>query len=427
MYKIHFERPGSASENKEEGGESFRSRSYLQHNTCFTPTMYKTLAAGTAGFLLGAAFASRMSKTSTEQVKKLPASNKETFVGIDLGGTTVGVAVVDGTGKKLANASRDIASSSSSISNHDGGQDLSDPRSFNNVVTLICTLVREALAASKQLRLDDITAFGIGAPGLLDTDNGIIQAIANFEWKDVHITKEVAQNLGVTSDIVYLENDANSALLAELWTGAGQGKTNVVMVTLGTGVGCAIMADGHLLRGNSGDAGELGHTILVPNGRSHGTTGVNGIFEGYASATAVVGRIQEELQSSTAPSPLRSSSEVLTCERVFRHGGLLSDGTTTSDERCNIAQRIVNETMEYIGIGCINVCRCYDPEVVILTGGMTRAGTLMLEAIRKAYTKHHWNITEANKHRVVFAHGGDDAGSVGAAGAAFLRQHGSFT
>ena len=108
---------------------------------------------------------------------------------------------------------------------------------------------------------DNITAIGIGAPGLLDTTKGIILAIANFEWENVHITDTLAKSLQINPSKVFLENDANSALLAELWIGAGKNKQNVVMLTLGTGVGCAIMSDGHLLRGHNGDAGEMGHTI----------------------------------------------------------------------------------------------------------------------------------------------------------------------
>jgi glucokinase len=362
------------------------------------------------------------------------------YVGIDLGGTTIGVAVVNSVGNKLASAAAAISDGNQYNTNNNG-----NPRSVDSVVGLMCALVHEALNLARvennsvHMSIDNVVAFGIGAPGLLNISKGTIQAIANFEWTDVHITNIVAKRLQVDTARVYLENDANAALLAELWTGAGKEKKNVLMLTLGTGVGCAIMSSGHLLRGCSGDAGEVGHTIIVPNGRVHGTTGVRGIFEAYASATAVVARVDEELQSCPIPSPLRQlqAAGTLTCAAIFQYSGLfkeqlseefreqLNTGVAT-DAKCSIAKKIVGQTIQYIGIGCINVCRCYDPEIVIITGGMTGAGNSFLNAIRDAYCEHHWNITAPNRNRIVLASCGTDAGAVGAAAAGFLGTHGTF-
>tara|TARA_B100000780_G_scaffold256753_1_gene206162 strand:+ start:185 stop:1435 length:1251 start_codon:yes stop_codon:yes gene_type:complete len=413
--------------------------------------MSKYLIGAAIGFAVGALWVSR---------RLIETKNKETllkkdtcmYIGIDLGGTTLSVALVNSNGTK-------VSSSSSNISNHaisaTSPNQKNDSRSFNNVLNLMTKLVNQAIQNANDQRenenecpinIDNITAIGIGAPGLLDTTKGIILAIANFEWENVHITDTLAKSLQINPSKVFLENDANSALLAELWIGAGKNKQNVVMLTLGTGVGCAIMSDGHLLRGHNGDAGEMGHTILIPNGRSHGSTGVHGIFEGYASATAVVARVKEQLKSCKQPSPLRSIERTgtLTCADIFRHATLNSvtnffDGnnsdstSSTSDSDlntgnvvlCNIAKNIVMETIEYVGIGCINVCRCFDPEIVILTGGMTRAGDPFLNGIRDSFCKHHWNITASKKNRIVLAKCGSDAGTIGAAAAALLRQGGS--
>ena len=400
-------------------------------------------ATSLASFALGIFWARRrFESTATADTTDASTDTTAVYVGIDLGGTTVGVALVNAAGRKLASVSCNISTSNAATPLE---------RSFTTVVDLMCTQVHKVIqlanaadagsGSGSAVTIHTVAAFGIGAPGLLDTDQGIIQAIANFEWENVPLTNTLAQALRVDPSKVFLENDANSALLAELWTGAGKDKKDVVMLTLGTGVGCAIMSGGHLLRGCSGDAGEMGHTVLIPNGRVHGTTGVYGIFEGYASATAVVARTKERLATCTTPSPLRALGEagMLTCKEVFRHAALLGGGTRSVAEGegagtgtagaqldCSIANTIVAETMEYIGIGCINVCRCFDPELVILTGGMTNAGDPLLEAVRRGYCKHHWNITPSNTKRIVLACGGTDAGMVGAAAAALLRHGGTF-
>jgi glucokinase len=399
------------------------------------------LAAGSIGFFLGYFF----SQKHKREKKRCGVNKNSVYVGIDVGGTTISVAVVNYVGKKLGSASSNITGSN----NYVVTQSSEDQRSFKNVVKLISALVIKAiktanLSTSKRIQINDVAGFGIGAPGLLNTTNGIIKAIANFDWKNAHITEEVAQQLGVDPKKIYLENDANAALLAELWVGAGKGRKDVVMLTLGTGVGCAIMSGGQVLYGESGDAGEVGHTIIVPNGREHGTTGVRGIFEGYASATAVVSRAKERLQAEPhVLSPLREIGEKLSCADIFFYSRLCKQTTMKSniklgkdidnsgveentDFGCNIANSIVMETAEFIGIGCINVCRCYDPAVVILSGGMTLAGPQLLEAIRNSFCSHHWNITPPNKNRITFATCGDDAGMIGAAGAAFLKQNNSF-
>ena len=399
------------------------------------------ILAGGVGFFLGNLWYSHQERNSSDakkdktHLRNMDTNNdKEIYVGIDLGGTTVGVALINSFGKILNTTSCNIADSNRLRC---GAANTKSPakiqknsnvnsRSFDNVVALIVVLIHEAMQSStvQDLELSQIAGFGIGAPGLLDTTNGIIMGIANFDWTNVHITEEIAKRLHVDPSRVCLENDANAALLAEMWVGAGKGEKNVVMLTLGTGVGCAIMSDGQLFRGDSGDAGEIGHTIIVPNGRAHGTTGVRGIFEGYASATAVVLRTKEKLQSdSHVFSPLRDSHLVgdLSCAKIFQHAGMLDGDESSSNTVCNIAKSIVQETIEYIGIGCINVCRCYDPAIVILTGGMTLAGPPLLNAIRNAYCQHHWNITKADGKRLIFAKCGSDAGMVGAAAAAFFK------
>lgn len=383
-----------------------------------------------SGLALGALLTSRVIPNPHTHEKAQRAStgpnrslgNKsEYFVGIDLGGTTVGVGVVRGDGEIVAASETEIPGNRNS-------------RSAHKICDLIADLVRTTLKLSVDgsgesgaRQVDDIVGFGIGAPGLLDCENGIVKAIANFDWDDeVELTAELAKRLGVNPTKVHLENDANAALLAEMWVGAGTGKSNIVMLTLGTGVGGAILSGGRILRGSSGDAGELGHTILVPGGRLHGKTGVRGIFEGYASATAVVSRTLEKLQDAkdldeSGPLTKLLSQRELSCSDIFFHAS-----PERGDLQDPIAVGIVNETAEYLGIGCINVCRNFDPEVVILTGGMTKSGMQLLSKVRAAYVSQHWNITKADPSRIVYASCGNSAGKLGAAAVAYLKEHGKF-
>eukprot|EP00913_Durusdinium_trenchii_P019104 g17954.t1 len=159
---------------------------------------------------------------------------------------------------------------------------------------------------------------------------------------------------------VTLENDTNAALLAEAWTGAAAGIKHIVLLTIGTGIGGAIMCDGQLLRGSKGQAGEIGHSILVPDGRTFGGAGVSGIFEGYASCSAVAIRARELMPPDSSLSKL----EAVECEDVFKHAA-------AGD---SYATELVQETAKYLALGCINCCRFVDPELILFSGGMAEAG-----------------------------------------------------
>jgi len=182
------------------------------------------------------------------------------FVGIDLGGTTISIGVVNDEGALRG----EITSTN-----------LGEDRSPAGIVACMGDLVRSAVHDVK-LTLADINGFGICSPGLVDAAQGKVVSAANLDLHDIPLTSLLAQQLGVDLSVVALDNDANAALLGEVWAGAGRGKDNIVMLTLGTGIGGAIMCDGHLLRGNDFGAGELGHVILVPDGREHGSAGVRG-------------------------------------------------------------------------------------------------------------------------------------------------------
>ena len=319
------------------------------------------------------------------------------FAGVDVGGTTVSVMLLRETGEPvLADGEK---------------RDIVD-RSEDGVIELIASMLIRQLEEAN-LTLGDVTAVGLGCPGILDFDAGIVRKASNFQdWKDFCIVDKLSKALEGAS--VILENDANAALLAEAWVGAAKNCSNIVMLTLGTGVGGAIMSDGRILRGANGMAGEIGHTILFPNGKFHSPTGVHGIFESYASASAV-GNAATERARAASPQKRRSSSilslETVTSKQVFECATQFEDP---------VALSIIEETADYIGIGCINALRNFDPSIILLSGGMTLAGNALLDRVRAAFERHHWNLTPI-RCDIRLATAGNHAGVIGAAYAAVMR------
>jgi predicted NBD/HSP70 family sugar kinase len=189
------------------------------------------------------------------------------FLGIDLGGTTVSIMVCADNGEVIKS----------------GQQRLKD-RTFDNVTTQCQELSNELLAALC-LDTDGIDAIGVGMPGNLDIVNGIVLSTANFDWKNAPLGATISAMLGDRP--TFIENDANAALLAEWWVGSAKGKKDVVMVTLGTGIGGGVIMNNQLIRGSNGLAGEFGHLILEEDGELNTGTGVRGVAELYGSATAL--------------------------------------------------------------------------------------------------------------------------------------------
>jgi len=284
---------------------------------------------------------------------------------------------------------------------------LGDDHDPNVIVRHIARMVQKVLA-SQSVSLGAVAGVGVCSPGLLDFDKGLVKAAANLRgWRDVPLTQLMADQLGIDRSRVVLENDGNTALLAELWIGAAKGKKDVVLLTLGTGIGSGIVSGGQLVRGCNGQAGELGHSILIPEGRPNKATGVQGIWEMYASATAVVARAKEGIPADSTLHGL--GPEGLGCKEVFKHA---ADGDT-------YAQGVVKETARFLAIGCINCARCLDPQLILFTGGMAEAGDQLLTQVREQFALHHWSIAPVRLEFRI-ADSPAHAGLLGAAYAALL-------
>jgi len=329
----------------------------------------------------------------------------EYWIGLDLGGTTVSAVLVDSMGAILAKTSQKIPE---------------DAKTPNKIASNLAAAA-ETVLESSGVSLLEISGIGLGTPGNLDFDLGLVKNASNFpDWKDVPLPAMVEAALEIkiaTVDgskpcqwPVVLENDANAALLAEVWAGAGKGKDHVVMITLGTGIGGGVWSDGRVLKGARGMAGEIGHMILERDGRLNSGTGVRGIAEEYASAGGI-GRWGRELVSEGTKTSLSSVPvEEIDARLIFEHAD-------AGDSACI---ELLSTAMEVLGILCIDVCRAYDPEVIVMTGGLTLRGSKLFDAVWNVFLKHHWSIQEPTC-RIVPAECGNEAGAIGAAYAAKLK------
>jgi glucokinase len=314
------------------------------------------------------------------------------FLGVDLGGTNIKAGVVDDSGRPLSSVERPTEAE----------------RGPEHGIQRICQASREAVSQAG-LTLDDIHSVGVGSPGPMDLEAQILINPYNLPgWLNLPLAKRVGENLGLRG---VLQNDANAAAFGEFWAGVGQGKRSLVQFTLGTGIGCGIVIDGKLLEGRHSHGGECGHIRIDirPDARLNNTW-LRGSLEAYASATGVAARAREVLEATVEPSALRTleaKGETLGSKTIF-------EAAKTGDA---VATRIVDETAFYLAVGAVNLMHTIDPDVVVFSGGMIKAGDFLLEKIRK-YVMENALPVPAAQTLVAFAELGTDAGFIGAAGCA---------
>jgi glucokinase len=243
-------------------------------------------------------------------------------------------------------------------------------------------------------------------PGPIDFKTGTIIKAPNIAGMDnLPITDRISTALGRP---VVLENDANAAAFAEYWVGAAKNKNvrNIVMLTLGTGIGTGLIIDGVIIHGSFDHGAEGGHMIVRPSGRLCGC-GQRGCIEAYASASHTADRAQDALDAGNASS-LGNLPRPLTSKQVF-------DAAENGDE---LATGIINETAEMLGITCINICRLLDPQMILFAGGMALAGDFLLDRIRIVFQENRWHVA-SDPVQIALAQVGNDAGLIGAAGVAW--------
>jgi len=313
----------------------------------------------------------------------------DSFLGVDLGGTNVVAALMTSEGQVLARetAPTEVQRGPEALVQRLGAS--------------LGRLVEQAGVPRATVR-----ALGIGSPGPLSVAAGKIIRSCNLPgFDDFPLRAACSRALGVPAVI---DNDAKAACWGEYWLGAGRGVRHMVMFTLGTGIGGGIVIDGRLVHGSEDNAAELGHMIIVPEGRRC-NCGQRGCLEAYASATHTAGRAREAAAAGRAS----SLAEVL--ERV----GEISCRDVFEQARAGdaLAVEVVEGTARALAQACVNMRHITEPEKVVLGGGMTQAGDFLLERVRRHYESLLW--TNKKEDMVIcLAERGADAGVIGAAGLA---------
>ncbi len=217
---------------------------------------------------------------------------------------------------------------------------------------------------------------GVGAPGPLDTKRGIVLLTPNLGWVNLPLLELVQNGLALPTRI---DNDANCAVLGESWMGAARGARDVIGITIGTGIGGGIVVDGRLYHGASDCAGEIGHTTVEVNGRRC-KCGNYGCLEAYASGPAIARRAVEAIeagQPSRLPEYVNGALEKITAQTVYQAA---HDG----DE---LAEEVVGDTAKFLGAGIANMINIFNPEIVVVFGGVTYAGERLFAPLRREVAK----------------------------------------
>lgn len=307
---------------------------------------------------------------------------KKYCFGIDVGGTTVKMGLFTTEGELLDKWEIPTRK-------EDGGAYI-----LNDVAASV-----EAKLAEKNIAKEDVAGAGIGVPGpTLDT--GYVSICVNLGWKGKNPANELSELLSIP---VKAGNDANVAALGEMWKGGGEGYLDVVLLTLGTGVGGGIIINGEIAPSHRGVGGELGHITVNPDEEATCNCGNHGCLEQYASATGVVRIAKKLLAASKEESSLRTL-EIVTAKDVF-------DAAKAGD---HLAVEAVEVLGKYLGLVVANVALTVDPDVFVIGGGVSKAGQVLIDVITKYYHKFA-KIIGDNKAKVVLAKLGNDAGIYGAA------------
>jgi glucokinase len=308
------------------------------------------------------------------------------YVGIDIGGTNIKVGCFD-SDLTL------IRKTSVTTDAHTGATE---------VVRRLVDEIK-ALVVDCGFEVEAIQAAGIGTPGPADYKAGVLVKPTNMPaLKGAPLKQMVQDGLGCPTAF---ENDANTAAYGEFTMGAGRDINDMVFFTLGTGIGCGIVSNGKLVQGVHGNAAEVGHMIIFPDGERC-NCGQTGCVEAYASASHTARRATEAVQkgeNSSLKAVLDKTGEI-SAKDVYDH---LARGDA-------LAKRITDETARALALVCINMLHTTEPARIVFTGGMIAAGDVLLNRIREYFNELIWNI-KPETVEIVFASLGEDTGIIGAA------------
>ena len=329
----------------------------------------------------------------------MTSAREQYIVGVDLGGTNI-VA-----GAMTADGSRHLAMRSIATNAFVGDEGVAE-----RIVGLVEGVILDSMEQTDCARRDFI-GIGVGAPGPLDRERGIVLVAPNLGWKDFPLAARIQKRLNLPTT---LDNDANCATFGEWWQGAARGGRNVVGLTLGTGIGGGLILNGALYHGSSDMAGEIGHTTIDLNGRLC-KCGNYGCLEAYASAPAIATRAREVLVREEGESAITAmvggNLDDITARIVY-------DAAKAGDP---IASEIVKDTARYLGAGVANLLNIFNPDIVVLAGGVAEAGDALFVPLRIEVRRRAFSPA-VNAMKIVPGELPGTAGVVGAV-ASFKQQH----
>ena len=301
------------------------------------------------------------------------------YIGVDIGGTNLKAGVVDGSGKIISEASVPTGA--------DRPQDI--------VLQDILGAVKTSIDGAK-IDAKEIKAVGMGSPGMIDTENGIVIYNNNLGWHDFHIGEKMSSALGIPA---HLENDADAAALGEVVAGSAKGAKSALIITLGTGVGSGFVINEKIFPGC-----EFGHMVIAYGGREC-TCGRHGCFEAYASATGLINSTKEAI----ARNPGGIMADIAKKENTVS-GHTVFDAADKGDEE---AKRVIDEYTDYLACGLANLINGLQPEVVSIGGGIGKQGERLLAPLRVKVEREVYKGIKLPK--IVSCTLGYKAGLIGAA------------
>ena len=306
-------------------------------------------------------------------------------IGIDIGGMSIKGAAVDSNGRVYERFSMPF------IKGEPG----------EVTIHKLAEMVKEYIAANKLEK--KIVGIGIGSPGTLDIEHGIVNYANNLGWNELPVADLMNETLPYP---VRLTNDANAASLGEAKYGAGKSYQTIIMLTLGTGVGGGIIIDGKLFEGNQGKGGELGHTVIVVDGEPC-TCGRKGCLEAYASASALIRETKKAMRLNKRSLMWKISPEIDLVD-----GKVPFEAAKKGDKD---AIEVLDNYIKYLGEGILNYCNIFRPNVIVLSGGVANAGAYLFDRLNAYVKERNYGYQSTPEVKIVPAELGYDSGKIGAA------------
>jgi glucokinase len=309
-------------------------------------------------------------------------------IGVDLGGTKISCALADISGEIIDIQVVETKASEGEIA------------VLNRIIGVINKVI-----ISKKISKEDIKAIGIGSPGPIDAKNGIIVEPANLPFTNFDIVTPIKDEFKIP---VYLDNDANVAAIGEFMFGAGKGTENMVYMTVSTGIGGGAILNGQIYRGRTTNALEIGHTTVEPFSSARCNCGNLGCLEALASGTAIARRAKDAVLSNINTS--LKVYETITSYEVFKE----------AENGDKVAIAIRDKALRYLGIGVTNIINIFDPDKVVIGGGVSKAGEIVFDIVKEVVNERGLKTITAGCE-IVPAKLGVDAGVIGAVALAILQ------